>query len=62
MMHIFTSTGDEAPMYKTVPVHEPQYREDFLKCESQLLSFCFTAFCANPDRFSSLLTSVLEAN
>ncbi|XP_036976190.1 finTRIM family, member 83 isoform X3 [Acanthopagrus latus] len=23
--------SDEAPMYKTVPVHEPQYREDFLK-------------------------------
>ncbi|XP_036976189.1 finTRIM family, member 83 isoform X2 [Acanthopagrus latus] len=28
--------SDEAPMYKTVPVHEPQYREDFLKYATPL--------------------------
>uniref|UniRef100_A0A671U860 FinTRIM family, member 83 n=1 Tax=Sparus aurata TaxID=8175 RepID=A0A671U860_SPAAU len=28
--------SDEAPMYKSVPVHEPQYREDFLKYATPL--------------------------
>lgn len=31
-------TGEEAPMYKSVPVQEPQYREDFLRCESGFIS------------------------
>lgn len=31
-------TGEEAPMYKSVPVQEPQYREDFLRCESCFIS------------------------
>ncbi|KAM8741223.1 finTRIM family, member 83 isoform 2-T3 [Acanthopagrus schlegelii] len=28
--------SEEAPMYKTIPVHEPQYREDFLKYATPL--------------------------
>ncbi|KAM9788779.1 finTRIM family, member 83 isoform 1-T1 [Neosynchiropus ocellatus] len=28
--------GDEAPMYKSMPVQEPQYREDFLRYACQL--------------------------
>lgn len=31
-------TGEDAPMYKSVPVQEPQYKEDFLRCESGFIS------------------------
>lgn len=35
MKSIFPFTGEEAPMYKSMPVQEPQHRDDFLRCESQ---------------------------
>ena len=46
---IFTSTGDEAVVYKSLPVQEPQYREDFLKCESPFSAL--TQFPALPAPF-----------
>lgn len=37
MIHVFTFTGEEAAVYKSVPVKEPQHRDDFMRCEFQLL-------------------------
>lgn len=34
-IHAFSFTGEEAAMYKSMPVQEPQHRDDFLRCESQ---------------------------
>ena len=48
-VYISTSTGDEAVVYKSVPVQEPQYREDFLKRESQFSAL--TQFTALPAPF-----------
>lgn len=35
---VFASTADDAPMYRSVQVQEPQHRDDFLRCECQLIS------------------------
>lgn len=43
---LFPVTGEEAPMYKSLPFQdykslplqqEPRYRDEFMKCEFQLL-------------------------
>lgn len=33
LIHVYIFTGDEATIYKSVPVQEPQHRNDFLRCE-----------------------------